>query len=292
MIYPTIRVQSRKKYISAAFWNYISTPINFIITLFTGLTAGQTGSNNSYLNEKTVFIMLFVCFILSTINIFFKLKEKAELNYLSAKTYESFGNQFMKINVLPQTNDTEKNEKLSGYIELKAKIDDFISHEKVESVNYFTEFLYYCVQKRKSRKIINLLFENAKDETNEIFRQRIQVLAELKRTGVISGQEFNIILASLNEKLKSYKEQNRDWFPLRVRNYANPPQSPPQKKPETLAITDASYKSADLHVNELIQRTPHASLVANDMGGNKISRSRNNSFDSSDSDYQFTWSNV
>lgn len=57
-----IGTQAWKKYISAAFWNYISTPINFTITLFTALTAGQTGTQTTYLTEKQLFIMLFVSF--------------------------------------------------------------------------------------------------------------------------------------------------------------------------------------------------------------------------------------
>ena len=328
MIYPVIRVQSRKKYISAAFWNYISTPINFIVTLFTGLTAGQAGSTNSYLEPKTVFVMLFVCFILSTINIFFKLKEKAELNYLSAKSYEAFGNQFMKINVLPQDSPQEIETKLTGYIELKKKMDEFMSQEKVEGVNYFTEFLYYCVQKRKSRKIINILFENAKGENNEIFRQRIQVLAELKRTGVISGQEFNLILASLNETAKEYIRyetsdgpNNRIVKYIRNITYGEPPITkrapieaplpdyPPSPPPSSSYLTRSRrdyYEPTTLQVNDYIQRTPPSSFTADEMNrffrrrSPTITRSRGNSINSEKDSFASddgddpgnTWTNV
>jgi len=65
---------SWKKYINAAFWNYISTPINFTITLFTAMSAGQTGTNSTFLNQNQLFYILFVSFILSIINTFFKLK--------------------------------------------------------------------------------------------------------------------------------------------------------------------------------------------------------------------------
>ena len=212
LIYPTLRIQTRKKYISAAFWNYISTPINFVITLFTGLTAGQAGSNTSYLSSNTVFIMLFVCFILSTVNIFFKLKEKAELNFLSAKTYESLGNEFMDIKLISENDNIHLNNKLHLYIELKKKIDDFVSREKIESVNYFTEFIYWFVQKIKSKKIISLLHSNADSETNEIFKERTKILAELTRTGVISSQESRLILADLNERLKrNMNNRQIDW---------------------------------------------------------------------------------
>ena len=53
-----IGTQSWKKYLSAAFWNYISTPINFTITLFTALSAGQTGTQGTFLTQNQLFYIL------------------------------------------------------------------------------------------------------------------------------------------------------------------------------------------------------------------------------------------
>jgi hypothetical protein len=137
-----IGTQAWKKYISAAFWNYISTPINFTITLFTALTAGQTGTQSEYLTEKQLFIMLFVSFLLSIINTFFKLKEKALLNYEASKKYDEFGAKFEEIYYLPLSNANDLKSKLVEYKVLQEEINKYSQKESIENVNYFTELIY------------------------------------------------------------------------------------------------------------------------------------------------------
>ena len=139
-----IGTQAWKKYISAAFWNYISTPINFTITLFTALTAGQTGTKSTYLTEKQLFIMLFISFLLSIINTFFKLKEKALLNYESSKKYDEFGAKFEEIYYMPLSNDYDLKIKLAEYKILQEEINKYSQKESIENVNYFTELIYIC----------------------------------------------------------------------------------------------------------------------------------------------------
>ena len=139
-----IGTQAWKKYISAAFWNYISTPINFTITLFTALSAGQTGTKSTYLSEKQLFIMLFVSFLLSIINTFFKLKEKALLNYESSKKYDEFGASFEDIYYMPLSCEYDMNTKLTLYKKLQEEINKYSQKESIENVNYFTELIYIC----------------------------------------------------------------------------------------------------------------------------------------------------
>jgi len=139
-----IGTQAWKKYISAAFWNYISTPINFTITLFTALTAGQTGTQTTYLTEKQLFIMLFVSFLLSIINTFFKLKEKAVLNYDASKKYDEFGATFESIYYMPLSNEKDLQTKLVKYKMLQEEINKYSQKESIENVNYFTELIYLC----------------------------------------------------------------------------------------------------------------------------------------------------
>jgi len=139
-----IGTQAWKKYISAAFWNYISTPINFTITLFTALTAGQTGTKSTYLSEKQLFIMLFISFLLSIINTFFKLKEKALLNYESSKKYDEFGAKFEEIYYMPLSNENDLKMKLIEYKLLQEEINKYSQKESIENVNYFTELIYIC----------------------------------------------------------------------------------------------------------------------------------------------------
>jgi len=139
-----IGTQAWKKYISAAFWNYISTPINFTITLFTALTAGQTGTQSTYLTDKQLFIMLFVSFLLSIINTFFKLKEKALLNYESSKKYDEFGAKFEDIYYMPLSCESDLKMKLIEYKILQEEINKYSQKESIENVNYFTELIYIC----------------------------------------------------------------------------------------------------------------------------------------------------
>jgi hypothetical protein len=139
-----IGTQAWKKYISAAFWNYISTPINFTITLFTALTAGQTGTQTTYLTEKQLFIMLFISFLLSIINTFFKLKEKALLNYESSKKYDEFGAKFEEIYYMPLSTENDVENKLVEYKLLQQEINKYSQKESIENVNYFTELIYLC----------------------------------------------------------------------------------------------------------------------------------------------------
>ena len=139
-----IGTQAWKKYISAAFWNYISTPINFTITLFTALTAGQTGTQTSYLTEKQLFIMLFISFLLSIINTFFKLKDKAILNYDASKKYDEFGAIFENIYYMPLSTEWDLQIKLENYKKLQEEINKYSQKESIENVNYFTELIYLC----------------------------------------------------------------------------------------------------------------------------------------------------
>lgn len=213
LIHPIIQIQSKKRYISAAFWNYTSTPINFVITLFTGLTAGQAGSNSSYLTGNTVFIMLFVCFILSTINIFFKLKEKAELNFIAAKKYEGFNSDIQNIDLMPTITNEDLSNKLTEYKRVKKEVDEFNTLEKIENVNYFTEFLYFIVQKYKSHRKLKLLYKHAAIKGSKVYEQKENILKDLVLNGVISQNDLEIIEANL-EEIQENINNNGDKYGL------------------------------------------------------------------------------
>lgn len=134
-----------KKYISAAFWNYISTPINFTITLFTAFSAGQSGTETIYLTKDQLFYILMVTFLLSVINTFFKLKEKAVSNYNACNQYNKFGSQFEDIYFTPIKSNDDVVKRLNKYKELQKKMNEYNEEENVENVNYLTTLLYYSV---------------------------------------------------------------------------------------------------------------------------------------------------
>ncbi len=142
-----IGTQLKKKYFNAAFWNYISTPINFTITLFTALSAGQTGSNSNFLSQSQLFYVLLTTFVLSIVNTFFKLKEKAQINYVAAKAWEQYAAKFEDIYFSPILKNDDVCDKLQRYNSLITFINDQNVEETVEYVNYITELFFYCFGK-------------------------------------------------------------------------------------------------------------------------------------------------
>lgn len=138
-----IGMQLKKKYFNAGFWNYISTPINFTITLFTALSAGQTGSGSNFLDQSQLFYVLLTTFVLSIVNTFFKLREKAEINYNSAKQWETYAATFEKIYFTPINENSDVAKRLESYNNLISKINEEYVEETVEFVNYITELFFY-----------------------------------------------------------------------------------------------------------------------------------------------------
>ena len=155
-----IGIQKWKRYIRASFWNHISTPINFIITLFTALSAGQTGTNTNILSNNQLFYILFISFILSTINTFFKLKEKAKTSHDMANNFDIFGSKYEIIYFQPILNNVDVKERLHKYQQLQREINDFIIIEEKEKVDYITDFLFaiikyscFCFLRNKMKQI-------------------------------------------------------------------------------------------------------------------------------------------
>jgi hypothetical protein len=138
-----IGLQLKKKYFNAGFWNYISTPINFTITLFTALSAGQTGSGSNFLNQSQLFYVLLSTFVLSIVNTFFKLREKADINYTSAKMWEQYAAVFEEIYFTPINKNEDVSDRLERYNSLISKINKEYVEETVEYVNYITELFFY-----------------------------------------------------------------------------------------------------------------------------------------------------
>jgi len=136
-----------KRYVSANFWNYITTPINFTITLFTAISAGQTGTGSGFLSSTQLFSILFASFILSTINTFFKLKDKSEISYGIAKKYDKFGATFEQIYYSNIKNQHDVEERLSKYRKLHEEINYYISNEEFENVDYIADVLFVCFRR-------------------------------------------------------------------------------------------------------------------------------------------------
>lgn len=136
-----------KRYVSANFWNYITTPINFTITLFTAISAGQTGTGSVFLSNEQLFAILFASFILSTINTFFKLKDKSEISYSIAKKYDKFGATFEEIYYSNIKNQRDVETRLNSYRRLHQEINYYTINEEFENVDYIADLLFVCFRR-------------------------------------------------------------------------------------------------------------------------------------------------
>ena len=139
-----IGTQAWKKYLSAAFWNYITTPINFSITLLTAIATGQAATSN-ILSQQQTLIILFVTFVLTTTNSFFKLNTKMNLNFEAARRYYSFGAEFERIYYTPMYTDLDVKKKLEEYDALHRNVNKYMVSETIENQNYITEFIYVVI---------------------------------------------------------------------------------------------------------------------------------------------------
>jgi len=206
-----------KKYITASIWNYISTPINFTITLFTALSAGQTSTSQSYLTQNELFYLLFISFVLSTINTFFKLKDKAIMNYDAYKKYDKFGNEFESIYFKAIANDNDVKARMIDYNMLQKRITDYYGEENIENVNYIPELFFTII-----RHIMRINTEQIKineriwildgEEKNKYYRKNNIEFDNKKLFLYADLNEFREMNKNNNTDLRSLNKPNRNIF--------------------------------------------------------------------------------
>jgi len=227
-----IGTQIWKKYVNAAFWNYISTPINFTITLFTAMSAGQTGTQSNYLNQSQLFYILFVSFILSIINTFFKLKEKAIMNYDSLKKYQDFGADFEEIYFTNICNESGLYKRYYAYLDLQSKVNEYESTGSIEHVNYITELIYLAIKCCFANKMKRINFRqrfwvldgrpkdgythnfyaNIKNQYKHNFNYEKSVTFDGNKTAKLSNEEKNTFVVDMSSNMIVPKQRDNDEF--------------------------------------------------------------------------------
>jgi len=193
-----------KKYINSVFWYYISTPINFTITLFTALSSGQVGTNTNFLSNGALFGILFTTFLLSTINTFFKLKETNDMNTKVAKEFEDFAIKFEEIYFTPINSDSDIYKRYINYKKLQYQINDFCKTSGIENNSYITALMYSCCKYM-------------------CFKGKIKLIGSSERFWVLDGKKKNddynkksIIVDTSNFELDTerIREEDLDKYSL------------------------------------------------------------------------------
>jgi hypothetical protein len=206
-----IGTQAWKKYLSAAFWNYITTPINFSITLLTAIATGQAATANILTPQQTL-IILFVTFVLTTTNSFFKLNTKMNLNFEAARRYYSFGTKFEEIYYKPLFTNKCVDKKLKSYNTLHDNINKYMLSETIENQNYITEILYSFVMRTSyvtKSKWINEKERHRELDGDQNKEHDTHSIANRITTMVSSalGKNATAIDEMTNEKIDDIKKQ-------------------------------------------------------------------------------------
>ena len=205
-----IGTQAWKKYLSAAFWNYITTPINFSITLLTAIATGQAATANILTPQQTL-IILFVTFVLTTTNSFFKLNTKMNLNFEAARRYYSFGSKFEEIYYKPLFTNKCVDKRLKSYNVLHDNMNKYMLSETIENQNYITEILYNIVMKtsyiNKSKWINSTERHNELDGVQHKEQDTYSIASRI--TTMVSsalGKNATAIDEMTNEKIDDIKK--------------------------------------------------------------------------------------
>lgn len=133
-----------KKYVSAAFWSNIATPINLAITLFTTLSTGQAATDS--LLSQNVFIRISIAsLILSTLNTFFRPHQQMNINMDAMNKWRQLGAKFEEIYYSECFNDLDYERRIKGYQEIQKDVHTEQIAQETAIQNYLTDFIYFCV---------------------------------------------------------------------------------------------------------------------------------------------------
>jgi hypothetical protein len=137
-----------KKYISSAFWNNISTPINLTITILTTLTTGQVATNGIMSKSATIDISV-ATLIISTLNTFFRPNTQYPTNLEEMKQWGKRGIEFEEISMRRSYNSDTKQEKIEAYEKLLSKINEL---KRTQGNNFITDLIHVIARKTCIKK--------------------------------------------------------------------------------------------------------------------------------------------
>jgi len=160
-----------KRYVAAAFWANISTPLNLSITLITAVTTGQAASQD-LLSKENTFILSVIALVISTINTFFRPHDQMNIHLSEMKQWTIFGSKLDNLYYKQDDTIEQLEEKLVKSYELFNEINTYRVSKTFRN-NFFTDLIHIltrliCLRKdawiktfdkdfeRKERQLQNL----------------------------------------------------------------------------------------------------------------------------------------
>ena len=139
-----------KKYIAAAFWANISTPLNLAITLITAITTGQAASQDLLSKDSTLKLSV-SALILTTINTFFKPYDQMNVQLSDMKQWAIYGSKLDTIYYKPDDTIEQLKEKLEESYKLFNDINSYRVSQTYRN-NFLTDLIHIlarltCIKK-------------------------------------------------------------------------------------------------------------------------------------------------
>lgn len=132
-----------KYYVYSAFWNYISTPLNLLITIMSALTAGNSAAKG-LLSDSNMTNLSVATLIISIFNTFFRPAQQLNENTEKQHSWEKLGTEFEKIYMNKPDNLEERKPWLVKFQDLFTKINE---EKKKNTNNFIIDILFIIAQK-------------------------------------------------------------------------------------------------------------------------------------------------
>lgn len=141
-----------KRYVAAAFWAQISTPVNLIITLLTAVTTAQATTQN-ILSEYIYQIVAITSLLITTLNTFFRPHTQLTYNTEMLQKWGEIGIEFEKVYYMyldedydydhvENMNAKQLENKIKLYRGIQDKINNQRKNEGVGSINFITDLIF------------------------------------------------------------------------------------------------------------------------------------------------------
>lgn len=134
-----------KRYINAAFWSYISMPINLSITMLTALSTGQATTNNLLPKDLYINISL-ATLVMSVLNTYFRPYIQMTKNMELMNKWNELGCQFESIMYSESKYLEHIETRVEKYENLMIEVNELKKTETMDTQNFLTDSIYFGIR--------------------------------------------------------------------------------------------------------------------------------------------------
>ena len=169
-----------KKYVTAAFWSYISLPINLSITMLTALSTGEAATNN--LLPKSLYVNISLAtLVISILNTYFRPYVQMNQNVDYMNKWSVLGYKFEEIYYSERKTTEQINTRITKYEELMKSINELKKTEILETQNFLTDSIHLalrscacCLKNKSSWLALDEMLQQEEEENDKEQEQEQQ----------------------------------------------------------------------------------------------------------------------